>query len=160
MTAPRAPTTVYPSKRDWWIEILLLLAAAGTAAAAAGVWFSPESLGVRVGMTVVSAATAAFVLWVLYGTAYTLTDEQLVVRSGPLRWTVPLAAIEEVFPTHNPLSAPACSLDRLHIRRNDSRRWLLISPDAKAAFLRDLAVRSPGLTVEGDRLVRRRGAER
>ncbi len=160
MTAPRAPTTVYPSKRDWWLEILLLLAAAGAAAAAVAVWFSPEPLGVRVGITAGSAATAAFVLWVLYGTSYTLTDERLVIRSGPLRWTVPFAAIEEVFPTRNPLSAPACSLDRLHIRRNDARRWLLISPDAKAAFLRDVATRAPGLFVEGDRLVRRRGAER
>jgi hypothetical protein len=75
-------------------------------------WLVPEALLFRLGMSILLFAAAAFVLWVLYGTNYTLRDRDLFVRSGPFYWTVRLDSITEIFPTHNPLSSPACSLDR------------------------------------------------
>lgn len=93
-------------------------------------------------------------MWVLYGTRYTLTEGKLIVQSGPFRWVIELDSITEVFPTRNPLSSPACSLDRLHIRYRPSRQGIMISPQDKAVFLQDLVVLSPGLTLDGDRMVR------
>ena len=52
------------------------------------------------------------------------------------------------------LDASACSLDRLKIRYEGSRMGVMISPEDKTAFLRDLAARSPGLRIEGGRAVR------
>jgi hypothetical protein len=114
-------------------------------------------LASRVGMSVMLISAAAFILWVLYATYYTLTDCSLIIRSGPFQWTMPLDAIIEIFPTHNPLSSPACSLDRLYIRYirpGGLRSGVMISPQDKAVFLADLVARAPGLKLEGQRASR------
>ena len=96
--------------------------------------------------------------WSLIGfpIVYEIGPVVVRVRSGVLRSEVPIAAITEVAPTRNPLSAPAMSLDRLAIRyrENGRQRLMLVSPDDKQAFLRELATRDRGLRLEGDRLVR------
>lgn len=119
------------------------------------VWTEPGPLGLRIGLTALLALSAVFVLWVLYSTRYRLERDALVVRSGPFRWKVGLDSIEEVVPTRNPLSSPACSLDRLRIRYAGSRIGIMISPESKGAFLRDLVARAPGLELVGDRVLRK-----
>jgi hypothetical protein len=108
----------------------------------------------RLLMAVLLIFVAAVILWTLYGTRYTLTESTLIVQSGPFRWLIDLEAITEVFPTRNPLSSPACSLDRLHIRYGKSRLGMMISPQDRAGFLQDLVARSPGLKLNGDRVLR------
>jgi hypothetical protein len=145
---------VYPSKRDGWIVILLWAGVAVMLFAAGNLWRAPAPFAFRLLISVLLIFVAAFVLWTLYGTRYTLTENTLIVQSGPFRWVIDLEAITEVFPTRNPLSSPACSLDRLHIRYGKSRIGMMISPQDKAGFLRDLMVRSPGLKLNGDRVLR------
>lgn len=147
---------VYPSKRDWWIVLLLWASVLGMAVAGMALWTEPATFGQRVGLTVLLALMAVFALWILYSTGYRIERNAVIVRSGPFRWRVKLDSIEEVVPTRNPLSSPACSLDRLRIRYTGSRLGIMISPKNKMAFLRDLAARAPGLELAGDRLVRRR----
>jgi hypothetical protein len=130
--------------------VVLWTAVVGMLIAVAGLWYSREPLGSRVGIAGLLVILAGFILWVLYSTDYTLTRHELIIRSGPFRWTIPLNSIEEVFPTHNPLSSPACSLDRLHIRYRGSRGGIMISPRDKTAFLQDLTAREPGLRREGN----------
>lgn len=149
---------VYPTKRDLWLVILLWIAVGAMLLAAGKSWLTPASLASRVGMSIILISATAFVLWVLYATHYTLTDRDLLVRSGPFQWTVPLDAITEIFPTHNALSSPACSLDRLYIRYlrpGDLRSGVMISPQDKVAFLVDLVARAPGLKLEGQRVSRK-----
>lgn len=145
---------VYPSKRDAWLVVLLWLSVLGMVAAMVALWVQSAPLGLRAVMTIVLPVVAVFTLWVLYSTSYTLDGEELVVRSGPFRWTVGLDSIEEVFPTRNPLSSPACSLDRLRIRCRGSRSDIMISPENKSTFLQDLVARVPDLELQGDRVVR------
>lgn len=145
---------VYETKKDGWIVVLLWATSIFMLIAAGSLWEGRAPFSFRLLMCVLLLLMAAFVLWVLYGTRYTLTDSALIVRSGPFRWAIDLAAIDEVFPTRNPLSSPACSLDRLHIRFRPNPSGMMISPRDKAGFLRELAVRSPGLKVDGDRVVR------
>jgi hypothetical protein len=145
---------VYPSKRDGWIVILLWAGVAVMLFAAGNLWRAPAPFAFRLLISVLLIFVAAFVLWTLYGTRYTLTENTLIVQSGPFRWVIDLEAITEVFPTRNPLSSPACSLDRLHIRYGKSRLGMMISPQDKAGFLRDLVARSPGLKLNGDRVLR------
>jgi hypothetical protein len=117
-------------------------------------WRAPAPLAFRLLISVLLIFLAAFVLWTLYGTRYTLTESILIVQSGPFRWVIDLEAIMEVFPTRNPLSSPACSLDRLQIRYRKSRFGMMISPQDKAGFLRDLVALSPGLKLNGDQVLR------
>ena len=148
------PASVYTSKRDTWIVVLLWIGVGGLVVAAASLWATSESIGFRLGVTILLLATAAFALWVLYGTYYTLTDNELLIRSGPFRWRVEVDAIVEVFPTRNPLSSPACSIDRLRIRYRGSGFGVMISPINKAAFLRDVAARSSVFELETDKVGR------
>lgn len=150
---------VFPSKRDGWIVALLWVGVLGLFIAAGALWTTSEPLLFRAGMSVLLAAAGGFALWVLYGTYYILTAYDLVIRSGPFRWIVPLDAITEVYPTRNPLSSPACSLDRLRILHAGSRLGVMISPEVKTTFLQELAAREPGLRVEGERAVREGGGD-
>ena len=145
----------YATKKDGWLVALLWAAVLVMLGAAWNLWNAPLPFAFRLFMSVLLALSAAFVLWVLYGTRYTLTDSALVIRSGPFGWLLPLDSITEVFPTRNPVSSPACSLDRLHIRYGTGRSDLMISPEDKASFLQDLAARSSGLKVDRDRVLRR-----
>jgi membrane protein YdbS with pleckstrin-like domain len=97
----------------------------------------------------------AGVLSLLFPLYYEITSSTLLVRSGWLRREIPLASIQRVFPTHNPLSAPALSLDRLQVEymQGSFPRFVLISPLDKSGFLRDLANQAGHLQVQGDQLV-------
>jgi hypothetical protein len=149
---PGKPRT-FPSKRDAWISAVIWVSSAVLFAAAVQLLRSPGGAGYRVGLAAVCVAMAGFSLWVLYTTSYTLTEAELRIRSGPFRFRVPFDAVREVVPSRNPLSSPACSLDRLRIRYGS--RSIMISPEEKHAFLEALAERCPELCFDGTRLVER-----
>ena len=145
---------VYQSKRDGWIVVLLWTAVIVMLVTAGNVWVARVPLAFRLLLSILMTLMAAFVLWVLYGTRYTLTDKTLTVQSGPFRWVIDLEAIIEISRTRNPVSSPACSLDRLHIRYRPNPSGLMISPQDKDSFLRDLLERYPGLKTDGERVFR------
>lgn len=65
-----------------------------------------------------------------------------------------MGEISEVRPTHNPLSSPALSLDRLHVQYGPGfLKAVMISPADREGFLEDLAQQA-GLKRAGDRLAR------
>ncbi len=81
----------------------------------------------------------------------------LKIRCGMLiRQQIPLTSIAEVSQSRNPLSAPAWSLDRLRVsyRRGREDGLVLISPEDKLGFLRELASSGVGLEMRGERVVR------
>jgi hypothetical protein len=145
--------TAFESKRDAWIVILIWGGALVCGAAAANQFSAPLN-AMSALMLALYGGAAAFMLWVLYGIDYTLSADELLIRCGPLRYRVPLAAIDSVQPSRNPLSSPAASLDRLLIRYHDQRRQILISPTPKADFMRELRQRCPQLEPDGDGLAR------
>lgn len=153
-----SPVRVYRSKCDRWLWIVLWAALLGMVGGAVAALLTPGAALGRIATAVLLLATAGFVVWIMTGTHYTLTQDRLVVRSGPFRWTVPFDAITRVVPTHNPLSSPALSLDRLRISYRGSFAGVMISPEPRAAFLQDLADRSPGLQRDGNRLTRTESA--
>jgi hypothetical protein len=104
-----------------------------------------------------SILICGLMLWVVYGTSYTLEEKELLIRCGPLRYRVPLAEIDSVTPSRNPLSSPAGSLDRIQVRWSSGERSLLISPEPRAAFLEELARLCPQLHFDGSTLVRSDG---
>ena len=149
---------VYHSKKDWWLVTLVW----------AGVLL-PLAIGIynlvapngnaRAGWTLllICIFTGALVLILTYPLHYEITASKLIVRCGvTVRKEIPLSWIVEARSTRNPLSAPAWSLDRLQIdyRRDGGVRSMLISPEDKLRFLRELAGSGAGLEVRGERVVR------
>jgi hypothetical protein len=147
-------TAVYETKRDAWITALIWGGALLSAYAGFAQFENTTPLLLRVATLILLVSVAGFMLWVLYRTDYTLTDKTLLIRCGPFRYRVPLVEIDSVRPSRNPLSSPACSLDRVSIKWNGERKRILISPSEKAKFLRELGGRCPQLRPEGEGLVR------
>src|SRR5262245_15261903 len=170
MNNTRGPMIQY-AKVDRWLAALLggLAAAeavAGVAVLAAGFVLGAVAPGLALGIGLGLTATGGLfglALWGCYRARYEVTPSDLIVRVGPFRRTVPLDAITEVFPTRNPESGPAPSLDRLQVnyrRQNGENRYTLISPKDKEAFLRDLASAAPRLRSTGEGSLRLKADER
>lgn len=134
---------VFRSKVDTWLGIVMVGAILVTIAVSLTVSWLDEGSGAIL-MVPLILLGAALPAWVLAATDYTLTDTDLRVRSGPFRWRVPLHEIRSIAPTHNPLSSPALSLDRLRIEHGE-RKWLMISPRDRDGFLRELESRRAAL---------------
>lgn len=145
--------TWFPSKVDWWLRIALFLPPIGSLAALGSSFANQDRAE-----TVMAAATcvgvgalyALFVVPIRYG----IGPEKLIVRFGVFRQRIALDAIEEVSPTHNPLSSPALSIDRLAVRTGSGLlSATMISPTDREAFLTLLAANS-GMRRADDRLTR------
>jgi hypothetical protein len=132
------PSERFVSKRDGWLVAVLW--GASLIDFAVAVWLLTGPHGEPAFVAPLLIAVGVFQLHALYATHYTFEGGELVIRSSFFRWRVPVASIESVEPTRNPLSSPACSLDRLLIRW--SGRSLMISPADRAGFLRALAQRA------------------
>src|SRR3990167_4315870 len=84
-------------------------------------------------LAVIVALTLLLPLWLVLDTNYTLTADDLLIRSGPFRWRIVLGDVREVSPSHSWISSPALSLDRLSIRYGADRS-ILVSPREKQRF--------------------------
>ncbi len=155
------PSTYLPSMRiheakvDRWLALLLagvVVAEVATGLALIlGTGLEPRSPGEEwlagVGM-IGSGVLIGLALWGCYRIRYEVSPAELRVNFGPFKTSIPLHSIVEVLPTHNPLSAPAPSLDRLRInyrKPNGKLRFALISPLDREAFVRDLQAAAPHL---------------
>ncbi len=143
----------YPSKRDWWIVLIVWGTIAMTVLAGVKAAQSAFASSLALAFVLSCAAVVLGMLTILYATYYIITGDRLVAHCGPFKKSVLLQDIEEVVPSHNPLSSPALSLDRLHVRCRGSVFGLLISPRDKQGFLADLVARTPQLRLDGDRAV-------
>ena len=99
------------------------------------------------------------VIALAFPTHYTIGASELIIRSGILRYRIPLDGIQRVYPTRNPLAAPAWSLNRLGIvyTRPRGRGFALVSPQQRREFMALLAERA-ALEVVGEELQRAGGA--
>jgi hypothetical protein len=97
---------------------------------------------------IVAVAALAFWVWLVASTSYVITDDQLVVRSGPVRRALDLTSIRAVRPTGSVLSAPALSMDRIEVV-SASGAAVVISPADQPRFVREIAARAPDAVMEG-----------
>jgi asparagine N-glycosylation enzyme membrane subunit Stt3 len=145
--------TWYPSKVDVWLAVILAL----LPLVMLGTLVSSLRSGNR--EDIVAAAVSFVIIVGVYGllvfpTRYGIGVDELIVRFGVIRQRIRFEKIREVAPTHNLLSSPALSFDRLVVRTGGSFfSDTMISPADREAFLSTLALRA-GLWRDGDRLVR------
>lgn len=133
----------FRTKVDWWVGACMVFAvlAGPVAVAAAREW-------VWLPLVLASDLVIALVCWPC---DYTLGENTLLVRSGVMRWRIPYADIDRVYPTRSPISSPAWSLDRLAVAYG--KKWVMISPEDPKAFATALG-RLAGLSQRGTELYR------
>lgn len=132
---------------NWLLAVLVGAAILSVASALVSAGSDPRAAVISL-LTI--AAAFALVLALAVPTHYTVDASDLLIRSGVIRRRIPLSAIERVYPTRNPLAAPAWSLDRLGVvyMRGGRRSLALVSPQSRAEFLALLAERA-GLEADG-----------
>jgi hypothetical protein len=148
---------MYSPKRDWWVAVLILTIGAIQLSGACLLVFAAIRMhepGILVPAAVLMAV-AFFLLWIWSSSSYEIIENDLVIRFGPLHWTVPLETIEEVYSTTK-LKADlgwglAWSLDRMRVKARGRLLPFWISPDDKASFIAELVRAQPGLKVIEDR---------
>lgn len=142
-------SVTYKSKKDTWLVILIY----GTVCACLAVYVLPLLTSPRLTLAALLVAApliamgVLFPIWILQTTYYLLSDEQLLVRCGPFRWSIPLEEIQTVRRSRSMLSGPAMSLDRVEIRYSRYGS-VLISPERREQFLVDLENRRRRLARE------------
>jgi len=124
----------FKSKIDRWLLYLLIAVMVFEVVVMSIAATQAKQPGEAIAMIVAALAIVALLGSMLVGTHYTVDGDTLRVACGPFRWKVPIAAIESVEATRNPLSSPALSLDRLRIHYG--KRRIMISPADKAGFLK------------------------
>lgn len=125
----------FSSKIDSWLIPVMIAAVGGLVVALIAVLIEETPWPIRVLVGVVTVAVTMLLFAVFRNTCYVIAGDTLRIRSGPFRWTIPLADIVEITPSRNPLSSPALSLDRLKISLG-KRKFVLVSPEDKAGFIR------------------------
>jgi len=124
----------FKSKIDRWLLYLLIAVMVFEVVVMSIAATQAKQPGEAIAMIVAALAIVALLGSMLVGTHYTVDGDTLRVACGPFRWKVPIAAIESVEATRNPLSSPALSLERLRIQYG--KRRIMISPADKAGFLK------------------------
>jgi hypothetical protein len=153
MVKPPFTPVEFPTLVDRWLVVVLalslLVSVAAVAAAAREAPRDAAIAGAVIGASILLLAVLAL------PTRYTVGENELEIRSGLLRQRIPLRSIRRVYATHNPLSAPAWSLDRLGVDydRERGRSLALISPARREEFLKLIAERA-GLVPDGRNLRR------
>ncbi len=147
------PTQWYRSKVDWWIALVLCVLPVVSVAVPIALVLDGKSSELPLGIGSILFVGAIY-FGLVFPMRYGVDDTYLLVRFGVCCQRIPLADIMEVHPTHNPLSSPALSLDRLHVQYGQSFfKAVMISPADRNRFLDELAQKA-GLKREGDRLAR------
>jgi len=137
---------VYQSKVDVWMLVVFGFAILLSIVVASEGMHGPEVM--RLLLLPLLALGVGFPAWSLLMTRYTLTDEALLVRSGPFARRIALIDVAGIAATRDVGSSPALSLDRLRIEYGDARA-LMISPAEKDRFVRDFAARRANLRAAG-----------
>ncbi|QLA80029.1 hypothetical protein EXV95_04860 [Acidovorax sp. JMULE5] len=144
----------FHSRVDSWLIAIGPLAGLTAITAVAGVVgpFVLNSGGSPPILALVAAIVALTLLllplWLVLDTNYTLTADELLIRSGPFRWRIALGDMREVSPSNSWISSPALSLDRLRIRYGADRS-ILVSPREKQRFIDALRQCCPSVLVTG-----------
>ena len=142
---------VFRSRIDWWL-VIIALAVPGWQIARQ--WSErgsalPPAFWITLGVL-------AFLIIALAPIRYVVEGRTVIVQCGLIRWEYAAFSVDDIQkirPTHNPLGAPALSLDRLNIELTSGRE-ILISPDDKSGFLRAIEALNPQLRLAGNSLVR------
>lgn len=136
---------LFKSKVDAWLVVLIVLIGLGSGAIA----LLEADTGSWITVAVIVVICTA-VLSMLYSIRYVVIGTQLqIYYTRTISSSYDLRELKSLRPTHNPLSAPAASLDRLELKFTRYRD-ILISPKDKAGFIALVKAINPEVRIEGN----------
>lgn len=126
----------FRSKIDWWLLLIFIVI---TANIVIKIYEANHLYSLASNFPhLIIYSLVILVIWLpIFNTYYVVENNTLVIKSLVFRWKIKLNDITQIESTHNPLSSPALSLDRLKIyyMKNEKIATVMISPKNKEAFL-------------------------
>lgn len=126
----------FRSKIDWWLLLIFIII---TANIVIKIYEANHHYSLASNFShLIIYSLVIFLIWLpIFNTYYVVENGTLVIKSLVFRWKININDITQIEPTHNPLSSPALSLDRLKIYYMKNRKivTVMISPKNKEAFL-------------------------
>lgn len=138
----------FESKKDIWFIIIIWGTIIGfTLISIFGIGNGQSSIVGEVIGYVVMGLTISLLLWVWFGTGYIIYEEDIKIKSGPLRTTIKINEIQKIRKAKNPLSAPALAIDRLEIMYGKFN-VAYISPRHEKEFIQVLIEKNPQIQLD------------
>jgi len=127
-------SSIYPSKIDIWLAAILI--AAPLVAIFIGIYVI--TIGENGGwIGIFTGVFMAFIMGALsIPCRYEIKEKEILIKCGLYEDRIPIGEIKKMFPTMNPLSAPALSLKRIQIETVHSS--YLISPRDRETFIEEV----------------------
>lgn len=98
---------------------------------------------------VIVGLVGVFIGYIFSSTQYVIHDQILNIKSGfVVDISIQIETIKSISKSRNSISSPANSLDRIEIRYNQYDT-VLISPQNKKAFIRNLKEVNPNIDITG-----------
>lgn len=131
---------VFRSKVDRWVWLAFAVCILAILVAMVPVFAADDVAPLfLLGTLAVCLLFLGLFVWMLLGTSYRVSQDTLIIRSGPFRWRVERIDIQSLTRTRSPLSSPALSLDRIEIRYG-ARGRVLVSPEDTDGFAEALGL--------------------
>lgn len=97
---------------------------------------------------IICLGALTFIFYFFASIRYTICDEFLTLSTNLFIFQkIPISSITDIAESHNPIAAPAASLDRLEIRY-DAYGLVIVSPKDKKGFIEALKAINPTIKVE------------
>lgn len=141
-------SSTFPSKIDTWFAVVLIIGMLAVLLGVGASWPHTTMLADITGQVATLLLGVGLPLWILAATDYRLVGNELLIRSGPMRWRIPLQDIRRVEPSRSWLSSPALSLQRLRIHYGKSGK-VLVSPKDPEGFIQALRRINPQIEASG-----------
>jgi hypothetical protein len=96
----------------------------------------------------VAAGSIIFLLiWMWFGTTYTIGNSELTIKYGPFRWKIAIEEIQKIRKVKNPFTAPSLSVDRLEISYG-KYEVIQVSPENQDIFIKCLLEENLDIKIE------------
>jgi uncharacterized membrane protein YdbT with pleckstrin-like domain len=97
--------------------------------------------------TVPASCIIIFLIWIWFGTSYTIQKNELFIQYGPFRWRIPIESIKSIQKVNSPFTAPCLSLKRLEIHYQKFK-GIQVSPEDQEKFIKNLIERNPAIKIK------------
>ncbi|ETR94271.1 PH domain-containing protein [Acinetobacter lactucae] len=126
----------FRSKIDWWLLLIFIVT---TAIIVMKIYEANHNYSLASNFPyLIFYSLIILIIWLpIFNTYYVVENNTLIIKSLLFSWKININDITQIEPTHNPLSSPALSLDRLKIyyMKNGEVTSVMISPKDKETFL-------------------------
>lgn len=129
------PIKRFQSKKDFWLMFVLIFTFIfGIIVIVKAISDNSVHIVFKFLLFILLGTTNFFILWFVSKTYYEVFNDRIEIYCGPMKYTVKIKEIRDIFPKKTLLSSPGLSFDRIVIKYKKFSE-IYISPENKEEFI-------------------------